>query len=99
MDGVESEDTAFGTANCFNSAASPFFYAGGTLCSTLPAASRVPTAAFNPLFPTLNVPLNQVFVLRDRPSKVNVVVTGRDASDELCEIADTVTEMREVKHA
>ena len=38
-------------------------------------------------------------VLRDRPRHVNVVVTGRDASQGLQDIADTVTEMREVKHA
>jgi cob(I)alamin adenosyltransferase len=31
--------------------------------------------------------------------KTNVVVTGRDAPPELVEIADTVTEMRLVKHA
>lgn len=37
--------------------------------------------------------------LVDRPSHVNVVVTGRDASPALVEIADTVTEMRKVKHA
>jgi len=30
---------------------------------------------------------------------VNVVVTGRDAARELIDIADTVTEMVEVKHA
>jgi len=34
-----------------------------------------------------------------RSSKTNVVVTGRDAPPELVEIADTVTEMRMVKHA
>ena len=34
-----------------------------------------------------------------RPRHVNVIVTGRDAAPELIEIADTVTEMREVKHA
>jgi cob(I)alamin adenosyltransferase len=28
-----------------------------------------------------------------------VVVTGRNAPDELIEVADTVTEMRKVKHA
>jgi cob(I)alamin adenosyltransferase len=38
-------------------------------------------------------------VLRDRPAHVNVVVTGRDASQALQDIADTVTEMREIKHA
>ena len=40
-----------------------------------------------------------IAVLRDRPPKVNVIVTGRDASQELQDIADTVTEMREIKHA
>ena len=34
-----------------------------------------------------------------RSPKTNVVVTGRDAPPELVEIADTVTEMRMVKHA
>jgi cob(I)alamin adenosyltransferase len=34
-----------------------------------------------------------------RAPKTNVVVTGRDAPPELVEIADTVTEMRMVKHA
>jgi cob(I)alamin adenosyltransferase len=37
--------------------------------------------------------------LRDRPEKVNVILTGRDAPAPLVEIADTVTEMRKVKHA
>ena len=37
--------------------------------------------------------------IRDRPSHVNVVATGRDAPDGLCEVADTVTEMASVKHA
>jgi cob(I)alamin adenosyltransferase len=30
---------------------------------------------------------------------VNVVVTGRDAPARLVDVADTVTEMRKVKHA
>ncbi len=42
---------------------------------------------------------NVIEVLSNRPPHVNVVVTGRDASDELIAIADTVTEMREIKHA
>jgi cob(I)alamin adenosyltransferase len=40
-----------------------------------------------------------VTVLRERPRHVNVVVTGRDAAPELIDLADTVTEMREIKHA
>ena len=38
-------------------------------------------------------------VLRDRPEVVNVVLTGRDAPQALIDLADTVTEMRKVKHA
>lgn len=38
-------------------------------------------------------------VLRNRPVHVTVIVTGRDASEALRDIADTVTEMREIKHA
>jgi cob(I)alamin adenosyltransferase len=37
--------------------------------------------------------------VRDRAPHTNVVITGRDAPDELIEMADTVTEMRKVKHA
>jgi cob(I)alamin adenosyltransferase len=45
------------------------------------------------------VPIEQVISgLRDRAPATNVVVTGRDAAPELVEIADTVTEMRKVKH-
>ncbi|KAA6463318.1 cob(I)yrinic acid a,c-diamide adenosyltransferase [Acidobacteria bacterium AB60] len=37
--------------------------------------------------------------LRARPEMVNVILTGRNAHPSLVELADTVTEMREVKHA
>ena len=37
--------------------------------------------------------------LRARPPMQHVVLTGRAAPDELIEYADTVTEMRDVKHA
>jgi cob(I)alamin adenosyltransferase len=40
-----------------------------------------------------------IAAIRDRPDRVNVVATGRDAPTELIEIADTVTEMVKVKHA
>ena len=40
-----------------------------------------------------------VEALRRRPPMQHVVVTGRGASPALIEIADTVTEMREIKHA
>ena len=40
-----------------------------------------------------------VETIRARPETVNVVVTGRDAPQALIDVADTVTEMRMVKHA
>lgn len=45
------------------------------------------------------VPVEKVVALaRRRPASMELVLTGRYAADELIEIADTVTEMREVKH-
>lgn len=38
-------------------------------------------------------------VLRSRPPHVNVVITGRDADPAIIDLADTVTEMRKIKHA
>jgi cob(I)alamin adenosyltransferase len=40
-----------------------------------------------------------VTALQERPEMVHVILTGRNAHPSLVEIADTVTEMREVKHA
>ncbi len=37
--------------------------------------------------------------ISERPDGVNVIITGRDAHEELVALADTVTEMRKVKHA
>ena len=45
------------------------------------------------------LPLEEVVeVLRDKPEDVHVIVTGRNAKDELIEVADLVTEMTMVKH-
>jgi len=33
-----------------------------------------------------------------RPANVNIIITGRDADPAIVEIADTVTEMRKIKH-
>jgi cob(I)alamin adenosyltransferase len=44
-------------------------------------------------------PAEVAAAIRDRPPEVNVVATGRDAPAELLEVADTVTEMRKVRHA
>jgi cob(I)alamin adenosyltransferase len=40
-----------------------------------------------------------ISTIRDRPEIVNVIATGRDAPEALIDIADTVTEMRKVRHA
>lgn len=46
------------------------------------------------------IPLDRVLdACRARPERQHVVITGRGAPDALVELADTVTEMRVVKHA
>jgi cob(I)alamin adenosyltransferase len=40
-----------------------------------------------------------IATIRDRPANVNIVATGRDAPAALIDVADTVTEMRKIKHA
>jgi cob(I)alamin adenosyltransferase len=45
------------------------------------------------------LPLAEVIeTLRSKPRDTHVIVTGRNAKDELIEIADLVTEMTEIKH-
>ena len=46
------------------------------------------------------VPVDDVVAgIRDRAPHTNVIVTGRDAPAELIELADTVSDVRMVKHA
>jgi cob(I)alamin adenosyltransferase len=40
-----------------------------------------------------------VEVLANKPRELSICVTGRGAKDELIEVADTVSEMRPIKHA
>ena len=43
---------------------------------------------------------NSVFsAIMDRPETQHLVITGRGAPDELIELADTVSEIKEIKHA
>ena len=46
------------------------------------------------------LPLDEViaFLRDEKPHDLHVIVTGRNAKDELIEIADLVTEMTEIKH-
>lgn len=45
------------------------------------------------------LPVDEVIAfLRERPKRTHVIITGRDAPQELIDFADLVTEMREVKH-
>ncbi len=44
-------------------------------------------------------PAKVATTLRGKPEMVHVILTGRNAHPSLVELADTVTEMREVKHA
>jgi cob(I)alamin adenosyltransferase len=39
------------------------------------------------------------FVKNEKPSWLHLVMTGRDAPEEVIEVADTVTEMTKIKHA
>jgi cob(I)alamin adenosyltransferase len=40
-----------------------------------------------------------VATLKQKPEMVHVILTGRNAHAKIVEVADTVTEMRQVKHA
>jgi cob(I)alamin adenosyltransferase len=40
-----------------------------------------------------------VATIANRPRHVNIIITGRDAPQAIIDLADTVTEMRHVKHA
>jgi len=45
------------------------------------------------------LPVDEVIdFLKSRPARTHVIITGRDAPQELTDYADLVTEMREVKH-
>lgn len=46
------------------------------------------------LIPTERV----LYIIKNRPEKVEVIMTGRNASKDFIDAADIVTEMREIKH-
>jgi catecholate siderophore receptor len=77
----DSRQTApiYGTANCFNGVTPP--YPGAPLCSSLPPAQQAPVTAENPLYPVSGTPLDQIDVLRDRPSSKGTISTMMNESD------------------
>ncbi len=80
-----------------------FARAGWNLASTKIASGEFGLVILDEITYPVNwgwIPLHDVVkALRSRPPAVNVILTGRDAPDELVELADTVTEMRNRKHA
>ncbi|MES1156674.1 MAG: TonB-dependent siderophore receptor [Alphaproteobacteria bacterium] len=68
----DSRQTAaiYGSANCYNA---PLPYAGAPNCAT--TTGPVPVTTFNPLYPVLGTPLDQIFVERDRPSSTGTIKT------------------------
>jgi cob(I)alamin adenosyltransferase len=46
-----------------------------------------------------NLPIDEIIeTLNNRPENLHIVITGRNAKDELIEAADLVTEMTQIKH-
>ncbi|KKP70060.1 cob(I)yrinic acid a,c-diamide adenosyltransferase [candidate division CPR3 bacterium GWF2_35_18] len=45
------------------------------------------------------IPLSEIInIIIKKPKNVDLVITGRNAPDEIIELADLVTEMKEIKH-
>ena len=45
------------------------------------------------------IPLEEVInLIRNKPAALDLVLTGRYAAPEIMELADTVSEVREIKH-
>ena len=37
-------------------------------------------------------------LIKEKPSNLDLVLTGKDVKEEIVELADLVTEMKEIKH-
>ncbi len=69
-------------------------------CSPIPAYDFVLLDELNIALVKQYIQLEQVLTaVAARPPRQHVVITGRGAPDGLVTVADTVTEMRVVKHA
>ncbi|HWA31614.1 MAG TPA: TonB-dependent siderophore receptor, partial [Rhizomicrobium sp.] len=73
----DSRQTAptYGNANCYTTAP----YAGAPVCAG--AATDVPVTADNPLYPVIGTPVDQIYVLRDRPSSEGTIRTAMNNLD------------------
>ena len=73
----DSRQTAptYGSANCFNAAP----YPGAPLCSA--TTNPLSVTAYNPLYPVLGTPPNQIYVTRDRPSSKGTIATMMNSTD------------------
>ena len=40
----------------------------------------------------------RIKIIKEKPSELDLVLTGRNVKDEIVELADLVTEMKEIKH-
>ncbi|MBT3703611.1 MAG: cob(I)yrinic acid a,c-diamide adenosyltransferase [Alphaproteobacteria bacterium] len=76
-------------------------------CKEMIEASRGPDPAFNViLMDELNIvlryenlPLDDIIeTLTNKPEDLHIIVTGRNAKEELIDVADLVTEMTQIKH-
>lgn len=72
------------------------------ICKETLASGEYGMVIFDELNTTISyglLPVDEVIAaLEQRPPAVHVVVTGRDAHPKMVELADLVTEMREIKH-
>ncbi|HVU22164.1 MAG TPA: TonB-dependent receptor [Rhizomicrobium sp.] len=83
----DSRQTAaiYGTANCFTDSSSPYYYDGATLCASV--SNPIPVEVNNPLYPVAGTPLDQIWVLRDRPSSKGVITTMMNNADATAKFA------------
>lgn len=76
--------------------------AGWDKCRTLLEDGKYDVYLFDEILYVLKykfLPLDEVIRdVKKRPARSHVILTGRDAPPELIEMADLVTEMKEIKH-
>jgi catecholate siderophore receptor len=76
----DSRQTAaiYGSANCYPTGMAPSDFPTPPICAG--ASGETPVSAFNPFYPILGTPLDDIFVERDRPSSAGVIETAMNAT-------------------